>query len=101
MALGFESMRPLPQQAVASYAVRVPRTGSLLSAFFRFLLAAFALAVRLGVAFIKVSAGTLIRQSHPGSRSLAGSQHQAMTLRASLTHAKKRRWVFRPSGAWL
>ena len=36
MTLGFESFGPLAQQAAASYTVRVPRTGSLPTASFRF-----------------------------------------------------------------
>jgi hypothetical protein len=54
-------MRPLAHQVVASYAVRVPRTGNLPSASFRFRLAADTLAVQLGVPVIKASTGTFIR----------------------------------------
>jgi hypothetical protein len=61
MTSGFESMRPLARQIVASYAVGVPRTGSLPSASFRFRLAADTLAVRLGVPVIKASARTFTR----------------------------------------
>ena len=61
MTLGFESMRPLAHRAVASDAVRVPRTGSLPAASFRFRLAADTLAVRLGVPVIKASIGTYTR----------------------------------------
>ena len=62
MASGFGSMRPLAHPRDASYAVRVPRAGSLPSASFRFRLAADTLAVRLGVPAIKASAGTSTRQ---------------------------------------
>lgn len=61
MTLGFESHCPLAQQAVASYVVRVPRTGSLPSASFRFRVAPDTLAVRLGVPVIKASVGTCTR----------------------------------------
>jgi hypothetical protein len=61
MILGLESMRPLAQQAVASDAVRVPRTRSLPSTSFRFRLAADTLAVRRGVPVITASTGTFIR----------------------------------------
>ena len=62
MASGFGSMRPLAHQRDASYAVRVPRAGSLPSASFRFRLATDTLAVRLGVPAIKASTGTSTRQ---------------------------------------
>lgn len=62
MTLGFESHCPLAQQAVASYAVRVPRTGSLPAASFRFRVAPDTLAVRLGVPVIKASIGTCTRR---------------------------------------
>ncbi len=62
MTLGFESFGPLAQQATASYAIRVPRTGSLPSASFRFWVAPDTLAVRLGVPVIKASIGTRTRQ---------------------------------------
>ncbi len=62
MALGFGSMRPLAHQRDASYAVCVPRAGSLPSASFRFHLAMDTLAVRLGVPAIKASIGTFTRQ---------------------------------------
>ena len=62
MTLGFESICPLAHRADASYAVRVPRAGSLPTAPFRFHLAMDTLAVRLGVPVIKVSTGTFTRQ---------------------------------------
>jgi len=62
MTLGFGSMRPLAHRVVASYAVRIPRAGSLPSTSFRFHLAVDTLAVRLGVPVIKASAGTFTRQ---------------------------------------
>ncbi len=62
MTLGFESHCPLAHQADASYAVRVPRAGSLLTASFRFHLAVDTLAVRLGVPVIKAATGTSTRQ---------------------------------------
>jgi hypothetical protein len=58
MTSGFESLRPLAHQAVASDAIRVPRTGSLPAASFRFRLTADTLTVRLGVPVIRASAGT-------------------------------------------
>ena len=61
MTLGFESFGPLAQQATASYAIRVPRTGSLPAASFRFWVAPDTLAVRLGVPVIKASIGTCTR----------------------------------------
>ena len=61
MTSGFESHCPLAQQAVASYAVRVTRTGSLPAASFRFRVAPDTLAVRLGVPDIKASVGTCAR----------------------------------------
>ena len=62
MTLGFESYGPLAQQATASYAIRVPRTGSLPAASFRFWVAPDTLAVRLEVPVIKASIGTCTRQ---------------------------------------
>jgi hypothetical protein len=62
MTSGFRSMRPLAHQADASYAVRVPRAGSLPSASFRSRVAPDTLAVRLGVPVIKASTGTSTRQ---------------------------------------
>ena len=62
MTLGFESSCPLAHRATASYAVRVPRAGSLPSASFRFHLAMDTLAVQLGVPVIKASTGTSTRQ---------------------------------------
>ena len=62
MTSGFESIGPLAHQADASYAIRVPRAGSLPSASFGFHLAMDTLAVRLGVPVIKASTGTLTRQ---------------------------------------
>jgi len=62
MTLGFESIGPLAHRVDASYAVRVPRTGSLPSASFGFRLAVDTLAVRLGVPVIKASIGTFTRQ---------------------------------------
>lgn len=61
MTSGFESFGPLAQQAVASYVVRVPRTGSLPAASFRFRVAPDTLAVRLEVPVIKASIGTCTR----------------------------------------
>ena len=61
MTLGFGSLRPLAHETFASDAVRVPRTGSLPAASFRFRLAADTLAVRLGVPVIKASIGTCTR----------------------------------------
>ena len=70
MTWGFESIGPLAHQDDASYAVRVPRAGSL-PAFtlppwsrspFRFRLTTDTLAVRLEVPAIKASTGTLTRQ---------------------------------------
>ena len=62
MTLGFESLCPLAHQADASYAVRVPRAGSLPAASFRFHLTVDTLAVQLGVPVIKASTGTYTRQ---------------------------------------
>jgi hypothetical protein len=62
MTSGFESLCPLAHQADASYAVRVPRAGSLPTASFRFHLTVDTLAVRLGVPVIKASTGTSTRQ---------------------------------------
>jgi len=61
MTSGFESIGPLAHRADASYAIRIPRAGSLPSASFGFDLATDTLAVRLGVPVIKASAGTLTR----------------------------------------
>ena len=61
MTLGFESIGPLAHPCDASYAVRVPRAGSLPAASFRFHLAMDTLAVRLGVPVIRVSTGTFTR----------------------------------------
>ena len=58
MTSGFESIGPLAHRADASYAIRVPRAGSLPSASFGFDLATDTLAVRLGVPVIKASTGT-------------------------------------------
>ena len=63
MTLGFESFGPLAQRVTASYAIRVPRTGSLPAASFRFWVAPDTLAVRLGVPVIKASIGTCTRQA--------------------------------------
>lgn len=62
MSLDFESIRPLVHRDNASYAVRVPRAGSLPSASFRFAVARDTLAVRLEVPDIKASIGTRTRQ---------------------------------------
>ena len=62
MTLGFESIGPLAHRDDASYAIRVPRAGSLPAASFRFRVATDTLAVRLGVPAIKASAGTFTRQ---------------------------------------
>ena len=61
MTLDFESLRPLVHQVAASYAVRVPRTGSLPAASVRFQVAPDTLAVRLEVPVIKASIGTCTR----------------------------------------
>lgn len=61
MTSGLESLCPLAQQAVASYAVRVPRTGNLPAASLGFRVAPDNLAVRLGVPVIKASIGTCTR----------------------------------------
>ncbi len=62
MTWGFESIGPLAHQDDASYAIRVPRAGSLPAASFRFRLTTDTLAVRLRVPAIKASTGTLTRQ---------------------------------------
>jgi len=62
MTSGFESHCPLAHQANASYAVRVPRAGSLPAASFGSHLAMDTLAVQLGVPVIKASTGTFTRQ---------------------------------------
>ena len=80
MASGFGSMRPLARQRDASYAIRVPRAGSLPSASFRFRLATDTLAVRLGVPAIKASTGTSTRQvtsRFAFARRLPASGHDA------------------------
>jgi hypothetical protein len=61
MTSGFESICPLAHRDDASYAVRVPRAGSLPAASFGFRLAADTLAFRLGVPVIKASTGTSTR----------------------------------------
>src|SRR5690606_6551851 len=81
MTLGFGSMRPLAHRAVASYAIRVPRVGSLPSASFRFRLAADTLAVRLGVPVIKASTGTCTRPVTTRFAFAYRLQRQVMTLR--------------------
>lgn len=105
MTLGFGSMRPLAHRAVASYAIRVPRVGSLPSASFRFRLAADTLAVRLGVPVIKASTGTCTRPVTTRFAFAYRLQRQVMTLRvmpdartrkpqalANLRLLSKRRW---------
>ena len=62
MTLGFESLRPLAHQAIASYPVRVPRAGSLPAASVRFTITRDTLAVRLEVPVIKASIGTFTQQ---------------------------------------
>lgn len=62
MSLDFESIRPLVHRDNASYAIRVPRAGSLPTASFRFAVAHDTLAVRLEVPDIKASIGTCTRQ---------------------------------------
>jgi len=57
MTLGFESIGPLAHRVGASYAIRVPRTGSLPTASFRFRVAPDTLAVRLEVPVIKSPSG--------------------------------------------
>ena len=81
MTLGFGSMRPLAHRAVASYAIRVPRVGSLPSASFRFRLTADTLAVRLGVPVIKASTGTYTRPVTTRIAFAYRLQRQVMTLR--------------------
>jgi hypothetical protein len=61
MTSGFESIGPLAHHCNASYAIHVLRARSLPAASFGLRLAADALAFRLGVPVIKVSAGTLTR----------------------------------------
>ena len=61
MTSGFESSCPLAHRDDASYAVRVPQAGSLLTASFRLSLARDALAVRLEVPVIKALTGTYTR----------------------------------------
>ncbi len=62
MSLDFESIGPLVHRDNASYAIRVPRAGSLPTASFRFHLAVDTLAVRLEVPDIKASIGTYTQQ---------------------------------------
>ena len=62
MTLGFESLRPLAHQAIASYPIRVPRARSLPAASVRFAVARDTLAVRLEVPVIKASIGTFTQQ---------------------------------------
>ena len=97
MTSGFRSLRPLAHRDVASYAIRVPRAGSLPSAFFRFRLAADTLTVRLGVPVIKASIGTCTRLV--ASRIAFASRFAASDYDAAascLTHNKKRRTIARP-----
>jgi hypothetical protein len=61
MTSGFESIGPLAHRCDASYAIHVLRARSLPAASFGPHLAVDALAFRLGVPVIKVSAGTLTR----------------------------------------
>ena len=89
MTLGFGSMRPLAHRAVASYAIRVPRVGSLPSASFRFRLAADTLAVRLGVPVIKASTGTCTRPVTTRFAFAHRLQRQVMTLRVMPDARKK------------
>ena len=81
MTSGFESIRPLAHLADASYAVRVPRAGSLPAASSGFRLAADTLAVRLGVPVIKASIGTCTRPVNSRLTFAHRLQRQAMTLR--------------------
>src|SRR5690606_14319934 len=76
-------------RAVASYAIRVPRVGSLPSASFRFRLAADTLAVRLGVPVIKASTGTCTRPATTRFAFAYRLQRQVMTLRV-MPDARKR-----------
>lgn len=62
MTSGFESLRPLAHQVVASYPIRVPRAGSLPAASVRFRVTPDTLAVRLEVPVIKASIGTFTQQ---------------------------------------
>jgi hypothetical protein len=90
--IGLRVFAPSRPGAVASYAVRVPRTGSLLAASFRFRLAADTLAVRLGVPVIRASAGTFIRPVTSWfafARQLPSVSYDADA--SCLTHAKKNR----------
>src|SRR5690606_10667610 len=89
MTLGFGSMRPLAHRAVASYAIRVPRVGSLPSASFRFHLTADTLAVRLGVPVIKASTGTCTRPVTTRFAFAYRLQRQVMTLRVMPDARKK------------
>ena len=62
MPSGFRSMRPLAHLLDASYAVRMPRAGSLPAASFRSRLTTGTLAVRLAVPGIEAPTGTFTRQ---------------------------------------
>jgi len=81
MTSGFGSMRPLAHHVDASYAICVPRVGSLPSASFRFRVAPDTLAVRLGVPVIKASTGTSTRQVNSRFAFAHRLQRQVMTLR--------------------
>lgn len=96
MTLGFESMRPLAPQDVASYAVRIPRARSLPSASFRFPLAADTLAVRLGVPVIKASTGTCTRPVTSRFAFAPQFQRQVMTLRVMPDARKKKQGACAP-----
>jgi len=89
MTLGFESIGPLAHRADASYAIRVPRAGSLPSASFRFRVAPDTLAVRLGVPVIKASIGTFTRQVNSRFAFASRLQRQVMTLRVMPDAPKK------------
>ena len=91
MTLGFESLCPLAHRGDASYAVRVPRAGSLPSASFRFRLAADTLAVWLGVPVIKASTGTCTRPVNSRFAFAPRLQRQALTLRV-MPDAQKKAW---------
>lgn len=82
MTSGFESLGPLAQQVAASYTVRVPRTGSLPAASFRFRVAPDTLAVRLGVPVIKASIG-------PHTRLVTSWFAFAYQLKASVNDASR------------
>ena len=98
MTLGFRSYGPLAQRFDASYAVRVPQAGSLLTASFRFHLAVDTLAVRLEVPVIKALRGLPPPSHFPGrfplpvckcqGTSPGASRHAWRTIKKG--HARRR-----------